>query len=130
MAEANSTLAGSGDGRLPRLIAIGAVAGLFSAVFGVGGGILVVPLLIALLGYDTRTATATSLAAIIFVAVWGTAAHGALGNVEFAEALLVGVPAMAGVTAGVAIKRRLPVDVLTYGFAALLVAVAVLLVLE
>jgi len=130
VAEANSTPAGSGDGRLPRLIAIGAVAGLFSAVFGVGGGILVVPLLIALLGYDTRTATATSLAAIIFVAVWGTAAHGALGNVEFAEALLVGVPAMAGVTAGVALKRRLPVDVLTYAFAALLVAVAALLVLE
>lgn len=126
MGEANS----AGRGAIPQLVAIGAVAGLFSAVFGVGGGILVVPLLIALAGYDTRTATATSLAAIIFVAVWGTAAHGALGNVEYDKALLVGLPAMLGVTAGVRLKRRLPTDVLTYLFAGLLVVVAIVLVLE
>lgn len=126
MGEANSARRGG----IPQLVAIGAAAGIFSAVFGVGGGILVVPLLIALLGYDTRTATATSLAAIIYVAVWGTIAHGALGNVEYGNALLVGIPAMLGVTGGVALKRRLPTDVLTYLFAGLLVAVAVLLVVE
>jgi len=126
MAEANSAR----HGGIPQLVAIGAAAGMFSAVFGVGGGILVVPLLITLMGYDTRTATATSLAAIIFVAVWGTVAHGALGNVEYGHAMLVGIPAMLGVTLGVALKRRLPTDVLTYLFAGMMVAVAVLLVVE
>jgi hypothetical protein len=124
--EANSATRGG----IPQLVVIGAVAGLFSAVFGVGGGILVVPLLIVLAGYDTRAATATSLAAIIFVAVWGTVAHGALGNVEYDKALLVGVPAMLGVTVGVRLKPRLPTAVLTYLFAGLLVVVAVVLVLE
>jgi len=126
MGEANSARRGG----IPQLVAIGAAAGMFSAVFGVGGGILVVPLLIVLLEYDTRTATATSLAAIIFVAVWGTVAHGALGNVEYGNALLIGIPAMLGVTAGVALKRRLPTHVLTYLFAGLLLAVALLLVVE
>lgn len=88
-----------------------------------------VPLLIALLAYDARVATATSLAAIIFTAVAGTLAHGALGNVEWGTALLVGVPAMVGVTLGLAVKRRISSTALTYGFAALLVVVAIRMVL-
>lgn len=89
-----------------------------------------VPLLIGLLAFDARVATATSLAAIIFTAVAGTAAHGALGNVEWTTAILVGVPAMAGVTLGLAVKRRISSTTLTYGFAALLVGVAVYMVLS
>lgn len=104
---------------------IGLVAGLFSSLFGVGGGVVLVPLLIALLAYDARIATATSLAAIVFTATFGTLAHGALGNVEWGTALLVGVPAMAGVNLGLWIKARLSSAALTYAFALLLVAVAV-----
>lgn len=88
-----------------------------------------VPLLIVLLDYDARAATATSLGAIIVTASAGAAAHGALGNVHWGTALLVGIPAMAGVTAGVALKERVSTRALTYGFAALLVTVAVRLVL-
>lgn len=84
-----------------------------------------VPLLIALLAYDARAATATSLAAIVFTAAAGTATHGVLGNVHWGTALLVGLPAMAGVALGVALKDRISSPALTYGFAALLVAVAV-----
>lgn len=116
--------------RLWRLAVIGAAAGLFSALFGVGGGVVAVPLLIALLGHDARSATATSLAAIVLTALWGTLTHGVLGNVEWGAAVLVGLPAMAGVTLGVALKRRIPVAVLTRAFAVLLVAAAVLLVIE
>lgn len=104
---------------------IGLVAGLFSSLFGVGGGVVLVPLLIALLAYDARIATATSLAAIVFTATFGTLAHGALGNVEWGTALLVGVPAMAGVNLGLWIKARLSSAALTYAFALLMVAVAV-----
>lgn len=88
-----------------------------------------VPLLIGLLAYDTRTATATSLAAIIFTAVAGALTQGVLGNVHWGTALLVGVPAMAGVALGVEAKERISTTVLTYGFAALLVAVAVRMLL-
>lgn len=84
-----------------------------------------VPLLIGLLAYDARVATATSLAAIIFTATVGAASHGALGNVEWGTGVLVGVPAMAGVALGLAVKDRVSSRALTYAFAALLIAVAV-----
>jgi len=84
-----------------------------------------VPLLIALLAYDARMATATSLAAIIFTATFATIAHGALGNVDWGTALLVGIPAIVGVSLGLAIKRRMSSRALTYAFAVLLVAVAI-----
>jgi uncharacterized membrane protein YfcA len=122
--------ASSGPPRWAPLLLTGAAAGLFAALFGVGGGIVVVPLLVALLGYGTRAATATSLAAIIFTALWAATVHGALGNIDVRAALLVGVPALLGVTAGVEVKRRISSAALTYAFAALMVAVAVVLVLE
>lgn len=84
-----------------------------------------VPLLIGLLAYDAKVATATSLAAIIFTATAATIAHGALGNVDWSTALLIGIPAMAGVNLGIAVKDRISSRALTYAFAAVLVAVAV-----
>jgi uncharacterized membrane protein YfcA len=58
--------------RALKLIVIGTAAGLFSGLFGVGGGIVIVPLLVLWLGYDERAATGTSLAAIVFIAAYGT----------------------------------------------------------
>jgi len=55
-----------------RLLAIGLLAGLFSALFGVGGGIVVVPLLILVAGYTERPAMGTSLAAILLIALVGS----------------------------------------------------------
>lgn len=117
---------GAAEGRrnLLSLVLVGLVAGLFAAMFGVGGGIVMVPLLIALLRYDAKVATATSLAAIIFTATWGTATHGALGNVDWATAALVGVPAMLGVTLGIGLKARVSSAQLTYAFAVVMVLVA------
>ena len=112
-----------------RLVLIGLAAGVFASLFGVGGGLVMVPLLIGLLAYDARVATATSLAAIIFTATAGAAAHGALGNVHWTTAVLVGLPAMAGVWAGVELKSRISTRNLSYAFAGLLVIVAVRLVI-
>ncbi len=106
----------------------GALAGLVSALFGVGGGIVIVPLLVGLAGYDAKRAISTSLAAIIFIAIWGTVAQGALGNVDWSAAALIGIPAMVGVTVGVAIKQRISTARLEIGFAVLMVVVAALLV--
>ncbi len=110
------------------LAVTGALAGLVSALFGVGGGIVIVPLLVGFAGYDAKRATSTSLAAIILIAIWGTVAQGALGNVDWSAAALIGIPAMLGVSVGVAIKQRISTVRLEIGFAILMVVVAALLV--
>lgn len=110
-----------------RLLVVGAVGGAFSAMFGVGGGVVMVPLLIMLCGYGSRAATATSLAAIAVIALVGTVAHGVLGNVDWLAALLVGIPALLGVTLGVQVRMRISQATISRAFAVLLVAAAVLL---
>ena len=110
-----------------KLAAIGLVAGLFSALFGVGGGIVIVPLLILVTGFDGKVATGTSLAAILITAFAGTVLYAFEGHVEVAHAALVGLPATVGVIAGTAIQLRLSVRTLSLGFAGLLVVLAVLL---
>jgi uncharacterized membrane protein YfcA len=130
-AEANSPPAGpTGAARWWRLAVIGLAAGLFSTLFGVGGGIIMVPLLLGLLAYDARVAAATSLAAIIFTSIAGAIAHGAFGNTHWDRALLLGIPAVGGLLLGLQISRRLTTRALTLAFAVFLVAVAVRLVLE
>ena len=69
-------------------MAIGTAAGLFSGLFGVGGGTVIVPLLVVWLGYGEREATGTSLAAIVFIAGFAAAVQGAYGNVHVLDALL------------------------------------------
>ena len=108
-----------------RLLAIGLAAGDFSALFGVGGGIIIVPLLVALGGLAPRAATGTSLAALAFTAAAGAAAYALHGDVRPGAAAIVGVPAVFGVVAGVALQQRLATRTLTLGFALLLTAVGI-----
>ena len=108
-----------------RLVAIGLTAGLFSALFGVGGGIVIVPLLILWVGFETRPATATSLAAIGITALAGVANYWAHGDVRPGYAALVGVPAAAGAIGGTALQQRLRVRTVELLFAGLLVGIAI-----
>src|SRR3954452_1484540 len=115
----------------PRWLAIAVIAtvtGVFSALFGVGGGTVLVPLLILWLGYEEREATGTSLAAIPLIAALGAAVQGLSGNVDLGKGLLVGLPAIAGVVAGTALQQRVSVRVVSGFFAVLLVVSAALLV--
>jgi uncharacterized membrane protein YfcA len=116
--------------RTLRLAVIGTLAGLFSGLFGVGGGSVIVPLLVLWLGYDERAATATSLAAIVFIASFAAATQGLYGNVHVRDAVLVGVPAIAGVLLGTRLQQRLPTRTISLLFAAVLVASAIELVLR
>ncbi len=104
---------------------IGTLAGLFSGLFGVGGGVVMVPLLILWLGFGERQATATSLAAIVIIATAATITHGGYGTVHLIEGLVVGLPAIAGVLAGAAFQQRIPARQVSVLFAILLVAVAI-----
>ena len=106
-----------------RLVAIGVAAGVFSAFFGVGGGIVAVPLLILLAGVPERAAAASMLGAIAITATAGVVAFSWRGEVDVAYAALVGLPAAAGALAGTALQQRLRTSTLAYLFAALLTAV-------
>ncbi len=113
-----------------KLTAIGTAAGLFSGLFGVGGGTVVVPLLVLWLAYDERVATGTSLAAIVFIAGFAAATQGLYGNVNLRDAALVGGPAVVGVVLGAALQQRLRSRAISVLFALALVASAVELVLK
>jgi uncharacterized membrane protein YfcA len=117
-------------GRWLKLGAIGTAAGVFSGLFGVGGGSVIVPLLILWLGEEERTATGTSLAAIVVIAAIAAGIQAVYGNVHFLRAVEVGLPAIAGVVAGTWIQQRVPVTTLSLLFAGLLVVVAVDLVVR
>ena len=114
--------------RTIRFAAIGILAGAFSGLFGVGGGIVMVPLLI-MLGFGERRATATSLCAIVIIAAFATGLHGAYGNVQVGDAVLMMIPAVAGVGIGVAAQQRIPERAVSLLFAVLLIVVAAELII-
>jgi uncharacterized protein len=111
-------------------VGIGLVAGLFSALFGVGGGIVVVPLLVMLLAFEPRLAAGTSLAAIGLTALAGVISYAILGRIQWEEAAIVGFPAVAGVIAGTWLQQRVSSRLLLLLFAAFLVAIAVQLLVR
>ncbi len=110
---------------MARLLGIGVVAGFFGALFGVGGGIVIVPLLLLLCAFDQRRASATSLAAILISSIAATITYAFHGEVKPGAAALIGLPAVVGVLAGTSLQQRVPIDKLTYGFALLLAAVGI-----
>jgi uncharacterized protein len=109
-------------------IAIGVAAGIIAGLLGVGGGVLFVPGLVILLGLDQHQAEATSLLAIVPVAIVGTYTQDRYGNVRRADALLLGLLSLAGAVAGVALANALSGSVLRDAFALLMVIVAAQLV--
>lgn len=117
------------ENRTIRLAVIGVLAGAFSGLFGVGGGLVMVPLLLFWLGYGEREATATSLCAIVFIAALAAAGQGLYGNVDLKHAGLLAAPAMAGVGLGVALQQRLPERAVSVAFALLLGVVAIELII-
>jgi uncharacterized protein len=115
--------------RMLRLAAIGTAAGAFSALFGVGGGTVIVPLLIFFFAYGEREATGTSLTAIVIIALLAAFGQGLYGNVDLPHALLVGLPAVVGVVAGTGLQQRVSERAISLLFAALLILIAAQLVI-
>jgi uncharacterized membrane protein YfcA len=112
------------------LAGVGIAAGFLSALFGVGGGVIVVPALVLLLQFDSKVATGTSLAAIGITALAGAFSFSLFDHVHWASAALVGLPALVGSVAGVRLQERISSQTLTRLFALFIVSVAVILFLE
>jgi uncharacterized membrane protein YfcA len=109
-------------------LAIGLAAGIVAGLLGVGGGVLFVPGLVIFMGLNQHQAEATSLLAIVPVAMLGTYRQDRYGNVERRDALLLGVLSLAGAASGVALANALTGAVLRDAFAGLMVIVAAQLV--
>jgi len=105
-------------------ILIGFVAGMVGGLLGVGGGILFVPALSLVLGQSHLEAEATSLLAIIPVAIVGAARQQAYGNVRWRDGLLLGALAAGGAGLGSVLAHSLPERALEIGFACLVLVVA------
>jgi uncharacterized membrane protein YfcA len=111
----------------PDLIALaalaGVAAGILAGLFGVGGGIVFVPTFVFLFAFDQLDAQATSLAAIIPVALIGAWRQSGEGQVDWRAAALMGGGAAIGVLLGAEVAIRLDDEVLTRAFGAVLLLV-------
>ncbi len=105
-------------------IVIGVLAGVLSGLFGIGGGILLVPALALVLGLSQVDAEATSLLAIIPVAAVGAWRQKGYGNLDLKTGLTVGLFAALAAIVGVALVNVLAANLVRYCFAALMLYVA------
>ena len=115
--------------RLGPIILVGVLAGFLAGLFGVGGGLLIVPGLV-FAGMDQRLAHGTSLAAVVPIAVASLITYASGGNVDWPAALWLSVGAAGGVVIGTKLLHILPVRTLGLLFSAVLVASAVRLFFE
>ena len=104
-------------------VLLGFSAGVVAGMFGVGGGILFVPTLVAL-GLGQVEAQATSLAAILPTVIAGTWRQASYGNVRWKPALIIGSASVIGVQLGALVALSLPEDLLRRLFGVLLLGVA------
>jgi uncharacterized protein len=111
-------------GRMLRLALIGLVVGFFSGLFGVGGGIILVPLLIVFVGFTQRRASGTSLAAVLPTAVSGMIAYAAHGSVDWTAGALLAAGAVVGSLLGTWLLHHTHHLVLRWLFVAFLLLVA------
>jgi uncharacterized membrane protein YfcA len=111
-------------------ILIGLAGGVIAGLLGVGGGVLFVPGLVLFLDLSQHQAEATSLLAIVPVAIVGTIRQDRYGNVRRVDALLIGALSLAGAIAGVALANALSGKTLRIAFAILILVVAGQLVHE
>jgi uncharacterized membrane protein YfcA len=107
------------------LAGIGLAAGLLSGLFGVGGGIVMVPAMVLLAGMTQQRASASSLASIVPIATVGAFIFGRADSVDLPAAAILIVGSLIGVQIGARLMARVGDDRLRIGFAVLMIAIAV-----
>ncbi|POH68549.1 MULTISPECIES: sulfite exporter TauE/SafE family protein [Cryobacterium] len=106
------------------LVLTGVIGGLLSGLFGVGGGIVMVPLLISLVRMDQRRAATTSLAAIVPTSIVGSLTYLANGHIDLIAGAIIAAGAVVGALIGSNLLQRIPLFWLRWLFIALLIVVA------
>jgi len=119
----------SGFQLLP-IAGIGLTAGLLSGLFGVGGGVVMVPLQMLILGEDIKAAVRTSLGAIVAIAASGLIQHTAQGNVLWLPGLVLGVGGIIGAQFGTRLLPALPDRAVSILFRILLIALAIYMIIR
>lgn len=112
------------------LVVVGAGVGVVSALFGIGGGLLMVPFMVLVLGFDQHLAQGTSLAVIIPTAIAGVIAHHKRGFVNFRLAALLAVGGIAGVYGGSQVALAIEGSTLRLIFGLVVIALGLRLVVQ
>ena len=112
------------------LAIIGMGAGLLSGLFGVGGGTVMVPAMVLALAFDQHRAQATSLAAIVPIAVIGAVIFGAADSLDLPAAILLAVGSLVGVQVGARLMHRLTAERLSRIFGVFLLIVAIVMLVK
>ena len=115
---------------IPGLSAIGFIAGIFTGLLGIGGGVLFVPAFALLVGLETHQAVGTSLGVVVIASVAGVIIHGLAGNVSLTVAMVLLIGSSAGVQIGAWMSQKLTARRLQQGFVLLLVLVIAMLVAD
>jgi uncharacterized membrane protein YfcA len=111
------------------LVVTGLIGGVLSGLFGVGGGIVMVPLLLTLVRMDQRQAATTSLAAIVPTSIVGSLSYLAAGHIDLVAGAIIAAGAVAGTVIGSNLLRRIPLVWLRWLFILLLLVVAARMVM-
>ena len=109
---------------------IGLIAGVASGYVGVGGGFIMVPLMLSLVGISMKQASGTSLIAVMLLAIPGTIEQGLLGNIDYMAGIAVAVGSIPGAVVGARLVRLVPERTLRFIFGGFLIVAAVVLVLN
>jgi len=111
------------------LVPIGVAVGVFSAAFGVGGGLLMIPVLVLGYGLDQHAAQGTSLVVIVPTAIAGAVAHHRRGLVDWHVALYMAGGGLFGVFAGARLALATDAELLQSVFGAVVIAAGLRLAL-
>ena len=109
---------------------IGVIAGFMSGYVGVGGGFIMVPLFVSMLGIPMRLASGTSLTAVCILAIPGVIEQAVLGNIDYMVGIAMMVGSIPGAVVGANLVKRVPERALRFTFAAFLLLMAVLLIVN
>lgn len=109
---------------------IGVIAGFMSGYVGVGGGFIMVPLFVSMLGIPMRLASGTSLTAVCILAIPGVIEQAFLSNIDYMVGIAMMVGSIPGAVVGANLVKRVPERALRFAFAAFLLLMAVLLIVN
>lgn len=110
--------------------AIGLVAGLASGYVGVGGGFIMVPLMLSIIGIPMRKASGTSLIAVMILAIPGVIEQGIIGNINYLAGIAIVIGTIPGAVIGARLVTKVPERMLRLLFGCFLIVAAVMLVLN